>query len=150
MTVGANGTPPPMDGFGAWPAYNCKAYGDGFSAYAADVKEFEREYAQYDSQAYQNLCGNNSQGADLLFGAWAMEKQIAQWLIDCGSQCTRNKLAGMLLTGYKQTVSPNCPQDWSRNRHIGDYSKDITTMWQNPADGEWDLRPSITCAEKLE
>ena len=46
-------------------------------------------------------------------------------LVDCGKDCTRNKLAGMLLTGYKKTVSPNCPADWSRTPRRGGYSLDI-------------------------
>ena len=149
MTVGANATPPAMNGFGAWPAYNCKTYDGGFSPYAADIKEFEREYAQYDSSAYNNLCGSNAQGADLLYGAWVVDKQIAQMLIDCGPQCTRNKVAGLLLSGYKQNVPPNCPEDWSRKQRWGSWGLDITQMWQNPADSNWDLRPQITCAEHI-
>ena len=59
MTVGANATPPDMNGFGSWPAYNCKTYDGGFSPYAADIKEFEREYQKYDNGTYSNLCGTN-------------------------------------------------------------------------------------------
>ena len=78
-----------------------------------------------------------------------MDKQIAQMLIDCGPQCTRNKLAGLLLTGYKANVTPNCPEDWSRKQHFGSSGFDITKMWQNPADSQWDLRPDVTCAEHI-
>ncbi|MGI8609580.1 MAG: ABC transporter substrate-binding protein [Candidatus Dormibacteria bacterium] len=149
MTVGANATPPDMNGFGSWPAYNCHTYDGGYSPVAADIREFEREYAKYDPQGSQNLCGSNSQGADLLYDAWAVEKQIAQMLIDCGPQCTRNKVAGMLLSGYKQIAPPSCPQDWSRKRQFGSAAFDITKMWRNPADNQWDLRPDITCAEHI-
>jgi len=150
MTVGANGNPPTMTGFGAWPAYACHDYSGGFAAYADDIKEFEREYATYDNGTYQNLCGNNAQGADLLFGNWVVDKQIAQWLIDCGPDCTRNKAAGMLLTGYKANVPPNCPEDWSRRQRQGSYGMNIEDMFDNPNDTKnWDYMPSVLCAEHI-
>ncbi|MEA2682407.1 MAG: branched-chain amino acid transport system substrate-binding protein [Chloroflexota bacterium] len=132
---------PPIVGVAAWPAYTKGQYDGPFASYAADIHEFEREYHDYDPNV--DLGGA---GGDLLFLNWVAQKQLYQQLLDCGRDCTRNKFAGMMLTGYKKTVSPNCQADWSRVSHRGGFALDIFTTYQNSA-GNAAWEPVALCVE---
>ena len=44
----------------------------------------------------------------MLFDAWESWRFLADLLKRCGPDCTRNKMAGLLLAGYHHAVSPNC------------------------------------------
>ena len=106
-----------MQGMVPWPAYTCASqrpsnYFAGNSAYQQEVAQFEAMYAKFDSGA--NLCGF---GGDLLFGTWEAWKQVADLLVQCGPSCTRNNIAGLMLSGYKATVGSNCPVDFSAGDH---------------------------------
>jgi hypothetical protein len=131
---------PTIIGAAVWPAYTQGQYGGNFASYAGDIQEFEREYHQY--RPNTNLGGA---GGDLLFLNWVAQKAFAQQLLDCGKDCTRNKIAGMMLAGYKRTVSPYCPGDWSRRPHFGSTGIDVmeTTMFGNTVG--W--KPTELCVE---
>ncbi|HEX6488101.1 MAG TPA: ABC transporter substrate-binding protein [Candidatus Dormibacteraeota bacterium] len=107
-----------------WPAYTCKSQrgsSSAFSAYQSEIDQFEAAYAKYDSQA--NLCGV---GGDLLFGTWEAWRQVYDLLYQCGRNCTRDKIAGLMLSGYHATVGANCPVDFSTgDHHHGGYDEDI-------------------------
>jgi len=96
-----------------WDAYDPGYYGGGFSAYADQIREFEAEYKKYDPNA--DLTGD---GGDLLFLNWEAQKWIHDLLLTCGSGCTRNKLAGLLLAGYHKVTPPNCPSSFE---HTADH-----------------------------
>ena len=133
---------PPITGVAAWPAYTKGQYGGAFAPYADDIKEFEREYQTYDPGV--DLGGA---GGDLLFLNWVGQKQLYQQLLDCGKDCTRNKFAGMMLTGYKAHVSPNCPADWSRVPHRGGFAWDIFETFKDSA-GNSAWQPLARCVER--
>ncbi|MHB8437927.1 MAG: ABC transporter substrate-binding protein [Acidimicrobiales bacterium] len=114
-----------MYGMVPWPAYACPSerpsnYFGGNTAYQEEVLKFEAEYAKRDPNA--NLCGD---GGDLLFGTWEAWKQTAQLLVDCGVNCTRDGIAGLMLHGYQQQVGANCPVDFSGDGHHGGSDEDI-------------------------
>ncbi len=134
---------PAIEGVAAWPAYTNGDYSGPFAAYAADIHEFEQEYAKYDSSA--NLAGP---GGDLLFLAWTEFKGMADLLQMCGRDCTRNKLAGIMLSGYHKTVSPNCDVDFSRgDPHHGGY---LMETWSTAAfNGAAEWRPQRRCINQL-
>jgi len=44
---------------------------------------------------------------------WLYAKTIHQMLLDCTADCSRNVLAGLMLTGYKTTAVLDCPVDFS-------------------------------------
>jgi hypothetical protein len=83
------------------------------------MTEFERQYKQYDPSAH--LSGD---GGDLLFLNWEGQAFIAYLLQKCGPDCTRNRLAGMLLAGFSYTTPPACPIDFG----VGDHHHGGATM----------------------
>ncbi|MHB8681458.1 MAG: ABC transporter substrate-binding protein [Acidimicrobiales bacterium] len=131
-----------MQGIVPWPAYACPSqrpanYFNGNAAYQEEVQKFEAEYAKRDPNA--NLCGD---GGDLLFGTWEAWKQTAQLLVDCGVNCTRDGIAGLMLNGYKAEVGSNCPVDFGAGGgHRGGSGEDVYVteagssqrIWHNTA-----------------
>jgi len=113
-----------MQGIVPWPAYTspaarCTSSGSGitrkdadYAQYASEYKQFEDAYALYDPGA--DLCGD---GGDLLFGTWEAWRQVADLLVKCGVDCSRNGIAGLMLNGYDATVGANCPVDFATGDH---------------------------------
>ena len=132
-------------GAAAWDAYDPNYYGGGFSSYAADIKEFEAEYKHYDPNA--DLTGD---GGDLLFDAWESWRLIADLLKRCGPDCTRNKMAGLLLSGYHRTVSPNCDVNFGRtgDHHHGGYLFNAMHVVKDP-NGRANFMPVQRCLPQL-
>ena len=81
--------------------------------------------------AYQKYCnGDNCKRAEELndvdWQFWLAFKAMHKMLLDCGKDCTRNRLVGMLLSGYKTKVDPLCEADYSRgNNHFGAHAANI-------------------------
>ena len=122
-----------MQGMIPWPAYTssaarCTSGGSGitrkdgdYSAYLSEIRQFESAYASLDAGA--DLCGD---GGDLLFATWEAWKQVADLLVKCGPDCTRNKVAGLMLNGYRSQVGVNCPVDFSGgDHHHGGFGDDV-------------------------
>jgi hypothetical protein len=127
-TLGSSALDQDMWGATAWDAYDPGYYGGGFASYAADIKEFEAEYKHYDPGA--SLGGD---GGDLLFDTWESWRFLADLFKTCGPDCTRNKMAGLLLAGYHKTVPPNCPVDFRRgDHHHGGYLFDVLHAVRDP------------------
>jgi hypothetical protein len=103
-TLGSTALDQDMWSAAEWDAYDPGYYGGGFAAYTAEIHEFEAEYKKYDPGA--DLSGD---GGDLLFLNWEAQKWLYDLLLTCGKDCTRNKVAGLMLAGYHKTSPPNCP-----------------------------------------
>src|SRR5205807_2902398 len=102
------------------------------------------EYAKYDSGA--KLAGD---GGDLLFLNWEGQRQIADLLKACGPQCTRNRLAGLLLAGYHRAVAPNCDIDFSPgDHHHGGYLFSPLKVYQDP-NGRVAIEPVRRCITSM-
>jgi hypothetical protein len=132
-TLGSTATEQQMWGPAEWDEYDSGYYGDGFASYADQIHEFEAEYKQYDP----NLDLNSStgrDGADLLFLNWEAQKYLDSLLTACGPDCTRNKMAGLLLAGWNPTVPPNCPADFGRtsDHHHGGYTFNVIHAIKDP------------------
>lgn len=90
------------------PAYTCHAADQPqYAAYRAELQRFEAAYQKYDPGA--NLCGD---GGDLLFATWEAWEQVADLLYQCGRDCSRDRIAALMLQGYHATVGANCAVDF--------------------------------------
>ncbi len=130
-------------GIASWPAYSYRDYSGPFASYAADIKEFERQYARWRPNV--DLSGV---GGDLLFLNWVAQKAIADVLVKCGAACTRNHFA-TLMTRYQGTVSPNCPADFPRyGGRLGSQAVNVFHNYTGPS-GKHGWRPEHRCVERL-
>jgi len=113
-----------MYGIVPWAGYTCKRLrgsDSAFGPYQAEINQFEAAYAAKDPNA--DLCGD---GGDLLFGAWEAWKQVYDLLYQCGRNCTRDKIAGLMLNGYHATIGVNCPVDFrGGDNHHGGLPEDL-------------------------
>ena len=130
-------------GVASWPAYSYRDYAGPFASYAADIKEFERQYAQWRPNVDLSAVGG-----DLLFLNWVAQKALAQLLRDCGPACSRNHFA-TLLQGYRGTVSPNCHTDYPRfGGHLGSQAVNVFKTYTGPS-GKYGWQPIHRCVERL-
>jgi len=131
---------PPLDGVAMYPAYSKGDYAGTFSSYAADMKEFEAQYAKYDSGA--DLSGI---GGDLLFLNWVGQKALAVQLAQCGKDCTRNRMVDVLegYTGQAPTKT-SCPLDFRGDGHRGSVDVNFMTTYRSPS-GKVNWRNTTAC-----
>lgn len=103
--------PEPIDGVAAWSAYTrggFKEYEE--HGYGAEIARFEAAYAKYRPGVKTN---------DILWQTWVGFKAMHDMFERCGPNCTRNRMAGIMLSGLKATVPPNCPVDYTRPNSFG-------------------------------
>jgi len=97
--------------------------------------------------AYVKYYGNDEPN-DIDWIQWLGMKFFHQLLLDCGKSCTRNKLAGLLLTGYAKTVSPNCKTDFARGK--GRFGGWYANYWQAVDRGNTSVWKQIeTCKDRF-
>ncbi|HVT64563.1 MAG TPA: ABC transporter substrate-binding protein [Mycobacteriales bacterium] len=111
-TLGQSAFSQPLWGVATWDAYDPFDHGGTFKPYAAQMTEFEKQYQQYDPNAH--LSGD---GGDLLYLNWEGQAFLSYLLQKCGPDCTRNRLAGMLLAGFSYTTPPACPINFDTGDH---------------------------------
>ncbi len=142
-TLGQDSLRQPIYGVAAWDAYFPGIYTGGFAPYADQIREFEAAYRQYDPGA--NLSG---MGGDLLFLAWQGFKGLADLIQRCGPDCTRNRMAGTLLT-YNHTLDGFCNVDFTRaDGHHGGWKMNIFEAFRGPGNRPgW--RPTHRCIERV-
>jgi len=102
-----------IEGIAAWPAYAQGGYpGDPFAehGYNAEIARFEATMAKYRPGVKPN---------DILWQVWIANKAIHDLLDRCERDCTRNRLAGLFLSGLKSHIEPNCPVDYTRGDSYG-------------------------------
>jgi len=124
-----------------WDAYDPGYYGGGFASYAGQIHEFESEYKKYDPNA--DLSGD---GGDLLFLNWESQKWLYDLLLACGKDCTRNKLAGLMLAGYHKVAPPNCPAQFGikYDHHHAGYLFNVLHAIRDP-NGRANFVPVARC-----
>jgi ABC-type branched-subunit amino acid transport system substrate-binding protein len=140
QTLGSDAMNPPLDGVAMYPAYSNKDYSGSFSSYADDMKEFEAQYAKYDSGA--DLTGI---GGDLLFLNWVGQKALAVQLTQCGPDCNRNRMVDVLESYKGQTPTHTaCPLDFSGDGHRGSDRLNFMTTYTSPS-GKVNWRNTSAC-----
>ena len=144
-TLGSTALDQDMWSAAEWEAYDPGYYGGGFASYAPQIHEFEAQYKKYDPNA--NLKGD---GGDLLFLNWESQKGLYDLLTACGPQCTRNKVAGLLLAGWHKPSPPNCPVNFDRtgDHHHGGYLFSVLHAVRDP-NGRANFVPVNRCIGNL-
>jgi ABC-type branched-subunit amino acid transport system substrate-binding protein len=131
---------PVMDGVAMYPAYSEGDYAGTFSSYADDMKEFERQYREYDPGA-----DVGGVGGDLLFLNWTAQKVLYKQLLACGKDCTRNKFVQQLQAYRGTPISSACPIDFRHgDRHHGSSYLTFMETYQAPS-GKYNWRGTRKC-----
>lgn len=123
----------PYEGVAPWPAYTP---GPHSGPWADEMRTFEAAQAKY---------GENKPN-DTIWMTWLGMKQLHQLLLDCTKDCTRNKIAGLLLTGTHKSTPPACPIDFSRNGHVGGFTANAFESFVKP-DATLAWRETESCKE---
>jgi branched-chain amino acid transport system substrate-binding protein len=131
---------PVMQGVAMYPAYSKGDYSGPFASYADDMKEFERQYAQYDPTA-----DLSDVGGDLLFLNWTAQKALYKQLLLCGRDCTRNRFVQVLQAYHGTPISSACPIDFRHgDRHHGAEYLTFMETYRAP-DGKVNWRETRKC-----
>ncbi|MFA5787407.1 MAG: ABC transporter substrate-binding protein [Actinomycetota bacterium] len=144
QTAGDDALNPPLEGVAAWPAFSKGDYTGSFASYADAIKEFERQYAKYRS-------GTDISGisGDLLFMKWMGDKYLVDQLMDCGPDCTRNRLIDTWHSYTPKKIQPSpCQIDFSRHPNRGGYQLSIMEAWKSPS-GKVNWANKTICAEHI-
>lgn len=141
QTLGADALNPPLRGANLAPAYECRTYDGPYASYAAEIREFEAAYAKYSPNT--DLCGI---AGDIAWGGWIGFKGMAALFEACGPNCTRNRYAGVMESGYKATIGAACEVDFSRTGHHGVWAADVMEAYAGPR-GRPAFRNTQRCAK---
>jgi ABC-type branched-subunit amino acid transport system substrate-binding protein len=140
QTLDSDAMNPPLDGVAMYPAYSNKDYSGSFSSYAEDMKEFEAQYAKYDSGA--DLTGI---GGDLLFLNWVGQKALAAQFTQCGPSCTRNRMVDVFESYAGQApTKTSCPIDFRGDGRRGSDRLNFMTTYKSPS-GKVNWRNTTPC-----
>ncbi|MHB8663522.1 MAG: ABC transporter substrate-binding protein [Acidimicrobiales bacterium] len=111
--------------------------GDTTSPWSGEERAMEAAYAKYDPKHTVT---------DTDWQVWLGFKDLALTLTDCGVDCSRNKLAGMFLGGYKQQLPPLCALDFARGKgRIGSFQFNVMEGTNRGGKAGW--KQVATCAE---
>ena len=144
QTLGDDALSPKMIGIAMFTAYSHNDLGGPFAPYADDMREFQRQYARYRPSA--DLDGV---AGDLLFLNWTAMKALHQQLLECGPDCTRNRLVDVMINYKKRPTSSACEIDHTRgNNRQGGYFVNVMETYRAP-DGNVNWRNTDTCVEHL-
>lgn len=122
----------PFEGIATWGAYSQGLYTPGWET---EIKAFEAAMAE-----------RGAKPNDVLWMTWVGMKQLHELLLDCQRDCTRNKIAGLLLTGTHKSDPPACPIDFGRNGHVGGYTVNAFQSYLRP-DSKLGWRETHSCRE---
>lgn len=129
-TLGSDALNPPMEGIATWLPYVNGKFDGSFKRYANELKIFEEAQQTY---------GNAAKGNDILWMTWLANKQLHQLLLDCGPDCTRNKVASLLSSDVHKAVFPGCSIDFSDPaNNIGSHAVNIFKTFNNAGAAAWE------------
>ena len=120
QTLGNDSLNPPLIGANLAPAYECHKYDGPYASYAQEIKTFEAAYAKYSPNT--DLCGV---AGDVAWQGWVGFKAIAGLFAECGPQCTRNRFAGVMESGFKGSFGASCTVDFTGDAHHGGHLVDL-------------------------
>lgn len=125
-------TDPPVESIWVTPAYEID---NPDLPWADEIERMKTAYRKYHP--------NNKQPNDVDWMFWLTFKSVHKMLLDCGPDCSRNTLAGMLLSDYVGEVYPLCQTNFGLGQ-VGGY---LTNMWRakNAPGGESAWQQIETC-----
>lgn len=141
QTLGNDALNPPLIGANLSPAYECHTFDGPYASYAEEIRTFEAAYAKYSPNT--DLCGI---AGDIAWGGWIGFKGMAALFEACGPNCTRNRYAGVMESGYKATIGAACEVDFSRTGHHGVWAADLMESYPGPR-GRPAFRNTQRCAK---
>lgn len=139
-----NALAPTIEGVGTWSAYAPGGFPGQFAQYDydAEIKRFEAAYRKYRPGVKPN---------DILWQTWIGNKALHQMLLDCGKDCTRNKIAGAFLGGLRKRINPNCETNFAHpksiGRRVGLHQFIVLETFDRGQNGAW--KTNVWCKEHL-
>ncbi|MDX6200296.1 MAG: branched-chain amino acid transport system substrate-binding protein [Actinomycetota bacterium] len=139
--LGNDALTPPLMGSNLAPPYECHHFGGPYASYGAELKVFEAAYAKYSPNT--DLCGI---AGDVAWQSWVSFKNMAGLFVACGRDCTRDRFAGIMESGFKGTTGAACPVDFSGDGHHGGFAADLFEAYAvTPGNPGW--RPIRRCVK---
>lgn len=119
-----------------------------------EIERMKKAYAEYCTGA----CDKDPEELnDVDWQFWLVFKSLHRFLEDCmgnDGDCTRNRMAGLMLDGYKAKVDPLCEADFSRggvtlpdSNHFGAHKANIYRAVKYPNGSVW--KQIETCKERF-
>lgn len=143
---------PPVEAWYPTPAYDPTNSTD--QPWWPEIQRMKEAYAEYCT----GECDKDPEELnDVDWQFWLAFKSLHRFLEDCmgnDGDCTRNRMVGLMLNGYKTTVDPLCEADFSRggvtlpdSNHFGAHAANIYRAVKYPDGSVWDqIR---TCRESF-
>jgi ABC-type branched-subunit amino acid transport system substrate-binding protein len=139
--LGKQALTPPLMGSNLAPPYECHHFDGPYKSYGAELKIFEAAYAKYSPNT--DLCGI---AGDVAWQSWVSFKNMAGLFVACGADCTRDRFAGLMESGYKGTTGAACPVDFSGDGHHGGFAADLFEAYEVTS-GNAGWRPIRRCVK---
>lgn len=84
-------------------------------------------------QAYEKY-RPNKEANDVDWMFWLSFKALHKMLLDCGKDCSRNRVVGMLLDGYRAKVDPLCEANFAKGHpHFGAWRANVYEAVPHPS-----------------
>ena len=120
-------SPKPAEGIAMWPAYRPGDAGGTYSPYANEIRLFERMHSKYASGPRD----------DVTWMTWLGWHQMHRVLLDCGANCTRNRLVGLLQANLAKPVLGDCGFNFKSNGHVGGFDVNIFQAYMSGSNAYW-------------
>jgi branched-chain amino acid transport system substrate-binding protein len=141
--LGNDALNPPLMGSNLAPPYECHHFTGPYASYGAEIKVFEAAYAKYSPNT--DLCGI---AGDVAWQSWVEFKNMAGLFVACGRDCTRNRFAGVMESGYAGTTGAACAVNFSGDGHHGGFRADLFEAYA-VSSGNAGWRPIRRCVKAL-
>jgi branched-chain amino acid transport system substrate-binding protein len=141
--LGNDALNPPLMGSNLAPPYECRHFDGPYASYGAEIKVFEAAYAKYSPNT--DLCGI---AGDVAWQSWVEFKNMAGLFVACGRDCTRDRFAGVMESGYTGTTGAACPVNFSGDGHHGGFRADLFEAYAvSSGNAAW--RPIRRCVQAV-
>jgi hypothetical protein len=141
--LGNDALNPPLTGSNLAPPYECHHFDGPYASYGAEIKIFEAAYAKYSPNT--DLCGI---AGDVAWQSWVEFKNMAGLFVACGRDCTRNRFAGVMESGYSGTTGVACAVNFSGDGHHGGFRADLFEAYA-VSSGNAGWRPIRRCVKAI-